>query len=291
MQKNKILIFIFIIIIFSFNSAFSSSSYTFAIYPSTSPDKIQKAFSPLVKYLSIKLNTNIKLVITKDYDELNERILNNSVDFAWVASANYIKLREIDKKIMYLATYIEKNNEGTTVIPYYSSVILSLKKNNIKSLEDAKNKRFAFTDKYSTSGFAYPMMLFKKHNIDPYKYFNRIFFLKKHDRVITSLVTGSIDVGAVSDGTYYNAVKKYGDIFNIIEISDPIPLDAVIASSKTNDHLAIRLKEILLSIPANHSVNNEIKENIGWNAAGFLEKNDSFYDSIREAQELLEKNR
>ena len=237
----------------------------------------------MAEYLSQKSDDKFIAVVTRDYAELSERLRNKSVQLAWINPINYIKIKSEIPTLQYVATYMEKNNETGKITPYYESFIISLKSSHIKTVFDAENKKFAFTDPGSTSGYAFPKMMLLSKKIIPDTFFQKVFFLKKHDRVIEALVKGSIDMGAVSDGTYYTAVKKHSDIFTIIEKSNPIPLDPIVAPDNIPEKKILLYQQILKAMPENHLFNQSMKENLGWNAAGFDIKNDQFYDSMRQA--------
>lgn len=270
------------LIVFSFFlfTSLPAKEYIFATYPSNSPSKIIQALTPLMEYLSAQSGDTFKLVVTKDYDELTKRIEEKSVDFAWVNTKNFVLLKEKNPTLRYLATYLERSKNGQ-ITPYYQSYIIALKDAHISSLEGAKSKHFAFTDKESTSGYAYPMMIFETHHINPYTFFQKVFFLKKHDKVIEALMNHSVEVGAISDGTYYNALEKYGDRFTILAISEPIPLDAIVASENVSYQESERIAHFLENIPLNSSSNKAFEEHLGWASAGFVRKDAHFYETFK----------
>ena len=276
-----------LLILFSLNILFAKD-IIFATYPSTTPEKLIEAFTPLVKKLSIDLKREVKLVVTKDYNELSDGLKEGSVDMAWMGSNTYVETKKEFPSLVYMATYVERDIAKEIIIPYYNAVILTLKDSPIESLKDLKGRTFAFTDVGSTSGYAYPAMMLRREGINPRKDFDKLFFLKKHDKVIEALVEGSIDAGAVSGGTYDNAVKKYGSIFKIIKTSPPIPLDPIVASPKLDKNIVERAKETLVSIKEHSPETDAIKKALGWDAAGFAIKSDAFYDDIREALEYKE---
>ena len=257
-----------------------AKEYSFATYPSNNPSKIIQAFTPLMEYLNAQSGDSFKLIVTKDYEELTKRIEEKSVDFAWVNSKNFVLLKESIPSLQYLVTYLEHSQSGN-ITPYYQSFIVALKDSNISSLEEAKGKDFAFTDKESTSGYAYPLMILESKKIDPYTFFRKVFFLKKHDKVIESLIHHSIEIGAISDGTYYNAVEKYGDKFVILATSEPIPLDAIIASENVSHQDAQRIATLLAKVPLDSLSNKAFKDYLGWASAGFVKKDEHFYDMFR----------
>ncbi len=274
----KILLAIFMIFTLG-----NTKDLIFATYPSNTPEKLISAFTPLKDELQKKLNQKINLIVTKDYDELSKGLQDGSIDIAWIGSSNYVKTRKELENLKYIATYLEKDAQGKGVTPFYYSVIISLKKSKYQNLEDLIDVDFAFTDTGSTSGYAYPMLMLKRANINPEEKFKKIYFLKKHDKVIEALVEGSIDVGAVSDGTYANAIKKYGDIFALVHKSSPIPLDPIVASPKVDKNLLEKIRSILTSIEEKSPINSAIEKHLGWKASGFMVKEDNFYDDIEEA--------
>ncbi len=261
---------------------------TFATYPSNAPDRLERALTPLVEYLSDRAGDTVRLVVTDDYDELVRRIADGSVDFAWIGTSGYVKGKQLLPSMAYLATYQEWGSDGNGIIPYYRSYIVALKSSGFHDLDDLRRTRFAFTDKGSTSGYAYPMMFFTRNGIEPDSFFRKVFFLKRHDKVAESLVAHSIDVGAMSDGTYFNAVKKFGDIFSILFMSDKIPLDALVASPHTDEGLRDVYRSLLIGIPADSPVFDALNEHLGWPAAGFTILDDAFYNPLREALVLTQ---
>jgi len=258
----------------------SAKEYTFATYPSNTPAKIIQALTPLMEYLSAQSGDTFKLIVTKDYEELTRRIEEKSVDFAWVNTKNFVLLKEKIPSLRYLVTYLEHSKSGK-ITPYYQSFIVARKDANITSLEGAQGKHFAFTDKESTSGYAYPMMIFEEHHINPYTFFQKVFFLKKHDKVVEALMSHSIEVGAISDGTYYTALEKYGDRLTILATSEPIPLDAIVASANVSLKESQRIAHILENIPLDEPSNKAFEEHLGWASAGFVKKDEHFYETFK----------
>ena len=260
--------------------ALNAREYVFAMYPSNDPSKIVQALSPLMEYLHEKTGDTFRIAVTKDYEELAQRIQENSVDFAWINTRNYVKIKEQAPSLHYLATYQEHAKSGH-ITPYYQAYIVTLKATNITSLEEGKDEHFAFTDKDSTSGYAYPLMILEDRHIDPYTFFKKVFFLKKHDKVVEALVNHSIEIGAMSDGTYFNAVAKYGDIFTILAVSEPIPLDAIVATKNTPKEIRKSVEKALIEMPSDAPSNEAFERHLGWPSAGFVRKSDAFYETFR----------
>lgn len=257
-----------------------------AIFPSNDPQKLQTLMDMLAGYLGQKTGDNVVALVARDYAELAERLREGSVDIAWLSTLNYVRLKAELPTLRYLATYMEKDEATGKRTPFYRSYIVALKKSGYASLRDLKNKRFAFTDASSTSGYAYPNRLLRKNGIDPDTFFQIVFFLKKHDRVMDALLSGAVDAGAVVDRTYAVATREHGDIFVILAQSPPIPLPAIVARKDLPDAVITRYQEALTAMPDDHPFCRKMRELLGWDAAGFEVRDDAFYDSARTALHL-----
>ncbi len=255
----------------------------FGIFPSNDPAKLIRVMDVLGNYLQETTGEQLEMIVTRDYDELLERLKNHSLDFAWINTLNYIRAKAALPSIRYVTTYVEKNTSTGTIRPYYQSYIVTLADNSISTMEQARNTRFAFTDPGSTSGYAYPKRLLHDMGIEPAEYFKKVFFLKRHDRVAQALFSGAIDVGAMSDGTYYTNQTQDGKQLTILAQSAPIPLGAIVANTHLAKEKVELYRRVLTAMPSNHAFCQAMQSIIGWPAAGFTSRNDAFYDSARTA--------
>ena len=104
--------------------------------------------------LSARTGEPVTTVVTRDYAELVQRVRDRSVDLAWVNTLNYVRLVSEVPAARYLATYMERNEITGRVTPYYQSYIVAPRASGLDSLAAIRGKRFAFTDRASTSGYA-----------------------------------------------------------------------------------------------------------------------------------------
>jgi phosphonate transport system substrate-binding protein len=222
------------------------------------------------------------VVVTRNYEEMEQRLQDGSVDFAMVSPAAYVRFVS---HVCYVATYAEWSETLQVFSPYYHAVVIALKEGSVATLQELEGKNFGFTDRESTSGHRVPRRMLLQEGIEPEKFFKNVFYLGRHDAVIESLLAGSIQGGAVSDGTLHTAISQYGDLFRVLALSDPIPLDPVVASPGVPEEDAALLREVLLSLPPDSSAMEGIREILGWPGAGFVLLNTNFYDSLREALE------
>lgn len=259
----------------------AAAEITLGIFPSNDPAKLHAVMRVLADYLNERTGDTISPVVTRDYAELQQRVREGSVDIAWINTLTYVRLISDVPTARYLATYMERNEITGRITPYYQSYVVAAQSGDVASLEDLKGKRFAFTDRASTSGYAVPNQMLKERGLDPERDFAHVVFLKRHDRVVEALLQGAVDGGAISDGTYFTAERTHGEVLRILAESAPIPLDAIVASETLPEDAAARVKAALLAMPPDHPFCRAMREVLGWSAAGFAALDDRFYDPVR----------
>ena len=277
-KKNMILLLIVLSAACSFQVR---AAYKIAVYPRNDPKKLMVPMMIMADYLTEQTGEPFTAVVSSDYEELTQRLREGSVDLAWLNPVNYLKVKRSVPDLHYIATYMEQNPEGK-LTPYYHSFIIALRERGTTSLDDAKDTWFAFTDRGSTSGYAYPDRYRRNQGSVADEYFKQIFYLGQHDRVMEALVHGSIDLGAVSDGTYYAAKEKYSDIFTVLVTSEPIPQNAIVSIHGMPNDLVDRIQQALESKPFNHPFCQSMRDNLNWPAAGFSILDNRLYEIMRE---------
>ena len=212
-------------------------------------------------------------------DGPTDAIMPNNAD--WLGALNYVRVIEDVPSARYLVTYVNRAVSTGTVAPYYRSLIVTQADSGIETLADLKGKRFAFTDLESTSGYAYPNHLLRTHGIDPDRDLAKVFFLKRHDRIIDALLHGSVDAGALADEVYFGARKRYGDKLRVVAESDPIPMVAIASSGHLDAETTARLEQAFVAMPADHPFCLHLSKVFGWHAAGVQKHSDALSDSVR----------
>lgn len=258
------------------------AALVFGVYPSNDIGKVSQAFAPLEAYLQAAIKRPVRLIVSKDYDELVRRLSDGSVDLAWLGPNAYLSALKAMPAIRYLATYLERDAKGRPSA-YYRSLIVSATGSGITSLSQLKGRHFGFVDKGSTSGYAYPLVMLKDAGIDIDSFFSKQFFLKKHDKVAEALLAGSIAAGAISDGTYAAIMAERGPVLTVLAESGPIPLDALVARPGLAADTAAALSAALLALKPGDEVLAAIERHLAWPAMGFAVMPPGFYDGLRAA--------
>ncbi|HNZ27623.1 MAG TPA: phosphate/phosphite/phosphonate ABC transporter substrate-binding protein [Spirochaetota bacterium] len=238
-------------------------------------DRIEMAasYKPFIDYISEELGIPVSLYIAKSYNELGAELADGSVHIGIFSPTAYVQAQDTYSELKYLATSVKNG------APYYYGYIITRADSKIKSIKKLKGKTFCFTDKSSTSGYKYPMLLFKKKKINPEKFFKEIIFVKSHDDSLEAVRKGIVDAGAVS-GAFENYIHK--DELRALDKTPPIPLDAVVVNKSLDGNLIKKIKKLFLSVnPNSKNANNELILSKLY-FQGFVEKSNSFYNVVRD---------
>ena len=255
------------------------------ITPWEKPDVLKKMHAPLMKYLSQELGKKVVFRVAKNYQELGERIQNQSIDVGFFAPRAYVHAKDEIPGLRYLLTFQKKDQTGQ-VRDHYKGVIVALKTSPYYSIQDLKGKRFAFTDYQSASGYLYPRALMKKQGINPKTYFSKVFMLKRHPKVTQALFKGVIDGGATWDANLKASIQKYDDVFRVIAETKPIPLDNIAVGPHVSYQDSEAIKKAFLKLDADSPVIKKMQSQ-GYPFCGVTVRNDAFYNVVREVGDRI----
>jgi len=247
------------------------------------------AFKPYIDYLSEQAKVNIRLVIMSEYEQLEKDMADGIIHIADFPPLAFVNAKKrLKNKLIYLGTYKQKS--AGQIRNHYQGILFSLKSSHIKSLKDLKNKKIAFVEKTSSSGYNYPMALLLKKKIDPDTYFSKIFFAGSHQAVVDAIEKKSADIGATWDGNYNKAIQQKGKIFNIVFKTSHIPNAVMCASYKLSKKIRKRIQAAALKVTLKTKTSDgrfAVAVKRGYPAVGLVKKSQSYYNIVKETDVLL----
>lgn len=194
--------------------------------PSVDANTIATNSTSFLKFMEKETGFYFKSGIPSNYVAVVEAFGSNRADVAVMNSFGYLMANAkygAEAKLKAL-------RHGKD---YYAGAIYVSEKSGIKSIKDLAGKKFAFTDSSSTSGYLYPLKIFKDEKV---KLGNTMFAIK-HDNVITMIYQGQVDAGAAfySDGfdgkikdARERVMTQFPDVekkVKVLKITDKIPND------------------------------------------------------------------
>ncbi len=251
-----------------------------AISAIVSPRETFIYYEELLDYISKKVNSPIEMKQRKTYSEVNQMLLNNEVDMAFICSGAYIKINETNQ-VELLAIPVCNGK------PYYQAYIITNNQSGIEKFDDLEGKSFAFTDPLSNTGKLYAEKRLHELNLSSETFFSSTMYTHAHD-ISIQLVSKMVVDAATVDALIYDYLEKFYPErvknIKIIEKSEYFGIPPVVVPASVPDELKKELKSIFLSLHKD-SIGSKILDKLLIDR--FIEGNDENYDSIREMQKLV----
>jgi phosphonate transport system substrate-binding protein len=174
---------------------------TFGLYLTDKATTMFAKFKPIVDHLESdlpkRLHRPVKITFkfSKTYDAAILALVQGDVDFVRFGPASYIIAKNRNSKLSLLAMELRGGKKR------FNGVLIVAKDSPIKSIDQLRNKRFAFGDRNSTIGRYLAQDLLLKSGINAHE-LGGFSFLGRHDRVAKAVELGDYDVGSVKISTF-----------------------------------------------------------------------------------------
>ena len=236
---------------------------------------IFKKYAPLIHLLSKELDREIIFVLTNTYEEMQEGYLSNEIDMGIINAYSFINIMETPD-LVPIAARVKENKKN------YRSLFIVRKSSDIKSINDLKNKSFAFGDPYSTSSFLVPMHQLHESGISPENYFSKTLIIPKQDSIIFSVLNRTVDAGAVASFILNEQNPELKNKFRVIYKSRPFPLGPFVVNTSIGEEIIEKTKNFLLNLDKTEEGRFALSEA---DLDPFAEVKKADYDWLREIAE------
>lgn len=261
--------------------ALGAQAITIGFIPGGDATQVRKGALLVAEELQKELGTSVNVYISKDYRGLIDAMKKKKVDFAFFTSLTFVTAeKEAGAKVLLKKIWEE---------PFYYSAVLTSKSSGVRKLIDLKGKRIAFVDKNSTSGYLYPMLLFKNAGLSESDL--AIQFSGSHldsvrlleEKKVEAIAIFSDDTEALKSAwTKYSKDKNLKNV-RLLAMSEPIPNDPFCVRQDfydKNPKVVHNLMFSLIDIVERLKNKKEIQEFVG--AQGFMPATSRQYDSVRQ---------
>lgn len=257
--------------------------------PSERAENVQKNADILAQMISQRAGMPVKIFVAHDYSGLVEALRGRTIDFAFFAPLTYV----FAEKIADARVLLKAERRGR---PYYYGCIIVHADSGYRTLADLKGKEIAWVDPTSTSGHIYPKAALKAIGINPDTYFGKQTFAGGHDKVVLSVINGTITAGAtysndtigesgswtqLGDGAYNGKVRP-------IFFSPPIPGDNMATSQfmlDTYPQIVQKVTAAVQSLTAD-SAGKVLMQQM-YHVDAMIPATSADYDPVRRAAELM----
>lgn len=267
------LLLIFLLFFSPLTHTKEKGTLVFGVHPFKKPTKTYSMFLPLIKHLSSEMNTDISLVIGKNYDDIIAKHKKGEIDFGYFGPASFA-ITTLDTKLYPLAR-IKQNGHGA-----FKGVIVIRENSDLTSIEQLKGKSFAFGDKKSTLSHYVPHYMLLQSGIT-LKDLSFYEYTGNHDNVALNVKNGKFHAGGLKPQV---AKLHVGKGLKILAESEWIPEHLFAANEHMESTLREKLKQALQSTPLNYL--KSIKRSI----TGLEAVSNRDYDQLREIIRVVDED-
>ena len=210
------------------------------------PDQLIENVEPVVEYLEKRLGTEVKHFAATDYAGVVEALRHGSADVGFMGPLQYVMARQQAGAYPILG---EIYNGSST----YVSRIFVRKDSGIEKPEDLRGKTIAFVDPISSSGYMYPLDVFKsagliKKRQDAEEYFGRVYFAGGDEQAMRAVLNRFVDAAGV--GQFAWSLLRGGERDEIRSIAESrqIPSHCIVVRKDLEKKRVEGLRQALLAL-------------------------------------------
>ncbi len=255
----------------------------FAPLPMVSQEAMVQEYIGPVRYLEEKAGRAIKLVYTKDYQELIERFRRDEIDLAYVGPLPYVMLSQGFDAATPLVRFLEPDGRDS-----YTCALVVFGNNPLPP-GGMRGKRLALPDPLSTCGDVGMGAILGQAGVPLRE--TRRSHLDRHDAVAMAVILDQADAG----GLKTSIARKYASLgLNVLTESPPVPGFVLVANRHTVPAETRRLlREALLDLhPRDNPADAELMRGWGGNMRhGAVPSSDTDFDTLRQQWTQTEMDR
>ncbi len=274
------------------SAAFIPKELRIQFVPSQDAETIESKAKPLEKLLGDKLGIPVKVSISTNYSTIIEAMSSKQIDVGFLPPTAYILAKDkgAANVILQAQRYGVKEDGSNTdqLVDSYKAMIVVKKDSPINSLADLKDKKIAWQDITSTSGYIFPAAEIKKAGIDPEKDIKGVTY-KGHDKGIIAVLNGDVDAAAVFEDARNNVKKDFPSVFadtKVIYRTQGIPNDTIAVRSDMDQTFKDKISDAFISIskdPEGQKIIKDIYSHIG-----YVKSSESNFEIVREYQKSVQ---
>lgn len=237
-------------------------------------------YKQIIDFVSKEISIPIEMICSMDYSTAIVSLKTNDCQIARLTPFSYL-LATTQLNCEPIVRGVKKK---TGKDAYYGYIIARTDR-GIRTLDDLKNKTFAFVDPVSTSGYLLPNALFIMNGINPDEFFKRTIFAGSHPAVIQAVKFGKVDAGAIADNRYEDAIRsgliKSGELI-VVAKTGMVPTSPIVVRSDMNENLKRKIQAAWLAIPP------DLCEKAVGGLTKYVKAVGKDYDFLREVAKILD---
>lgn len=230
----------------------------------------------LKSYLETTLDLPVELVVSTDYSTLIEAAIRNKTDLTYFGPLSYVIARN---KAPFLEPFAVRLKDGAST---YKAVLIGNREQGIDTFDAVRGQTVALGDPASTGSRLFPQLRLAEAGLQPNVDYQPVF-LGAHDAVAKAVERGTAAAGGLSQVIYEKLVEQgtiNPDKLVVLGTSSPIPQYPWTMGSDLDEALRQAIKQSFYNLK-DPALLQPLR------ADGFVPAQDSDYDSVRRAADVL----
>lgn len=239
------------------------------------PDQLIEDVEPVVEYLEKTLGRKVEHFAATDYAAVVEALRAKRADVGFMGPLQYVIAHQEAGAYPILGEVYRGK-------PSYVARIFVRKDSGIKTLADLRGKSIAFTDPLSSSGYMYPLNVFRKAGLikkreDADRYFKKIYFAGGDEQALRAVYNGFVDAAGIGQYSYSLLRPDERDQVVTIAESDTIPSHCVVVRAGLAKADVDALQSALLAL--NDGENRGLLKHL-YSVDGYVRVTDATYAEV-----------
>ena len=231
----------------------------------------------LKTYLETTLDLPVELVVSTDYSTLIEAAVRNKTNLTYFGPLSYVIARS---RAPFLEPFAVRMKDGAST---YNAVLIGNREQGIDSFDAVRGQTVALGDPASTGSRLFPQLRLAEAGLQPNVDYQPVF-LGAHDAVAKAVERGTAAAGGLSQVIYDKLVEQGAidpDKLVVLGVSSPIPQYPWTMGDGLGEELRQAIKQSFYDLD-DPALLQPLR------ADGFVPVQDSDYDNVRRAAQVLE---
>ena len=241
------------------------------------PEQLIDNVKPVVAYLEEQLGMDVKHFVATDYAGVVEALRNETADMGFMGPLQYIMTHDQAGAVPILGEVYNGQS-------WYMSRIFVRKDSGIKSLKDLRGRTIAFVDPLSSSGYMYPLDIFKQAGLIKDKnsaetFFKKIYFAGGDEQAIRAVYNKFVDAAGVGQFSFSLLQPQEREEFITIGDSKRIPSHCVVVRKGLSPEVIDKLQNALFAL--NDNEHKKLLKNL-YGVDGYVKVTHEDYKEVEE---------
>lgn len=255
----------------------------FAVATMVSAEETFATYRLLAERIGRDVGNQETFVVRPSYVDVREELERGTIDVALVCTGTYVHALP-NKRIRLLVQ--PEFKEGLA----YKCEFIVPARSSYQTIEDLRGSVMAFTDPESNTGCLVPTAMLLRRNLDPRTFFKKVLFTGSHDRSISAVALGIVDVASVDSLVLESKLSRDAALageLRVIWQSEALGPPPVVVRADIDRELEDALREAFLTLDEDED-GRAILQSIG--IERFVEPLPGSYQSVVEMYEYVQQS-